>query len=182
MGQETNVTCLADGADNCWSIAEAIESDCRSVTCILDWFYIGMKFKNNSSAVPEELKETYDKIKWNLWHGNTDKALVRMDEITAEISDEDSLDKLSKLRNYISNNAEKIINYEARKNNGLVFSSSYAESTVNNLINTRQKNKQRMTWTREGSNNILQIRSAVMSKTLNDDWKKIEKVIYYKVA
>jgi hypothetical protein len=43
------------------------------------------------------------------WHGNTDKALVRMDKITAEISDESSLYKLSKLRNYISNNADKLL-------------------------------------------------------------------------
>jgi hypothetical protein len=88
------------------------------------------------------------------------------------------LNKLSKLRNYIYHNTGKIINYEIRKKNGLVFSSSYAESTVNNLINTRQKNKQRMTWTREGAHNILQIRASVMSNTWDNDWKQVEKAIY----
>ena len=182
MGEETHLICLADGADNCWSIAESIASDCRKITYILDWFHIGMKFKNNSSVIPEELKESYDKVKWNLWHGNADKALVRLDNIIADIDDETALNKLSKLRNYIYNNTGKIINYEIRKKNGLVFSSSYAESTVNNLINTRQKNKQRMTWTREGAHNILQIRASVMSNTWDNDWKQVEKAIYYKAA
>jgi hypothetical protein len=43
--------------------------------------------------------------------------------------------KLSRLSTYISNNNGGIVNYEERKNNGLVFTSNLAESTVNTLIN-----------------------------------------------
>ena len=123
-----------------------------------------MKFKNNLSAVPDQLKDSYEKVKWNLWHGNAEKSLSRLDELIMKITDNPSLNKLSKLKTYISNNADKIVNYEKRKNLGLVFSSSPAESTVNDLINVRQKNKQRMSWTRDGAHSILQIRSSIMSK------------------
>ncbi|CAN0584933.1 unnamed protein product, partial [Ectocarpus sp. 12 AP-2014] len=50
------------------------------------------------------------------------------------------------------------------------------------LINVRQKNKQRMTWSREGSHNVLQIRSSIYSKTWNNDWSKVEQNIYKNVA
>ena len=182
MGSNTNITCLADGADNCWSISESISSDCSSIISILDWFHIGMKFKNNLSAVPDQLKDSYEKVKWHLWHGNAEKSLSRLDKLIMKITDNPSLNKLSKLKTYISNNADKIVNYEKRKNLGLVFSSSPAESTVNDLINVRQKNKQRMTWTRDGAHSILQIRSSIMSKSWDKDWEKVEDNIYKKVA
>jgi hypothetical protein len=46
MGKSTEVICLADGADNCKSIAYSINEDCKSMTYILDWFHIAMKFQN----------------------------------------------------------------------------------------------------------------------------------------
>jgi hypothetical protein len=48
MGESTEIVCLADGADNCKSIAYSIAGDCKSVTYILDWFHIAMKFQNIS--------------------------------------------------------------------------------------------------------------------------------------
>jgi len=33
-----------------------------------------MKFKN--IAVPDEHKDLYAKVKWHLWHGKTDTALI----------------------------------------------------------------------------------------------------------
>jgi hypothetical protein len=47
--------------------------------------------------------------KWNLWHGNCDKALERLTELTKikEIVANQSLSsKLSKLSTYISNNKD----------------------------------------------------------------------------
>jgi hypothetical protein len=60
--------------------------------------------------------------------------------------------------------------------------SSYAESTVSNLINVRQKNKQRMTWTRDGANQVLQIRASKLSNKWDIDWEKIEQNLYLKVS
>ena len=81
--------------------------------------------------------------------------------------------KLSKLTTYITNNKSGIVCYEARYNNGLPFTSNIAESTVNHLINDRQKGKQQMLWSRKGAHNILQIRAVVFSKSWDDDWNKL---------
>jgi hypothetical protein len=178
MNKNTEVVCLANGAENCRSIAHSVEDYCKNVTYIIDWFHVGMKFKNYSSAVPEEHKVLYDNIKWNLWHGNADKALQRFDELKNLIDDKDVLAKLSKLYIYIKNNKAGIVNYEARRSSGLVFTSHLAESTVNSLINERKKGKQKMLWTRDGAHNVLQIRSSLNSKSWDSEWPKVENIIY----
>jgi len=182
MSKSTKVICLADGAENCWSIADSIKNDCAEMLYILDWFHIGMKFKNNSSAVAEENKELYDNVKWHLWHGNVGKAIVRLEALSQKATDDKSKEKLLKLLQYIINNKNHIVNYEYRMHNNLSYTSNFAEATVNNLLNVRQKNKQRMSWSREGSHNVLQIRSSIYSKTWDKDWYRIEKSIYKQAA
>jgi hypothetical protein len=182
INKKTKVVCLADGAQNCWSIANSIKNECSEMLYILDWFHIGMKFKNNISAVAEENTELYDKVKWHLWHGNADKSIVELEKLWKQTCDDKSKDKLKKLLRYIKNNKDHIVNYERRMNNNLPYTSNVAESTVNNLINVRQKNKQRMTWSRDGSHNVLQIRSSIYSHTWDKDWSAIEPNIYKKAA
>ena len=179
MGKGTEITCLADGEDNCKSIAYSIAGDCKSMTYILDWFHIAMKFQNIS--IPEIGKELLQSTKWNLWHNNCDKALERLKElmeIETIAADKPLYLKLSRLSTYISNNKDGIVNYEERKNKGLVFTSNLAESAVNTLINERQKGKQKMLWGREGAHNILQIRAAVRSNSWEDNWAKVQSNIY----
>ena len=183
MGKESEVVCLADGSDNCKSIAYSIAENCKSMTYILDWFHIAMKFQNIS--IPDTGKELLQSTKWNLWHGDCDKALVRLKElkeIKAIAEDRSITTKLSKLSSYISNNKDGIVNYEERKNKGLVFTSNLAESTVNTLINERQKGKQKMLWGREGAHNVLQIRAAQRSRSWAKDWKTVEGMVYTLVA
>ena len=183
MGKNTEVICLADGADNCQSIAYSIAKDCKKVTYILDWFHISMKFQNIS--IPEEQKELLQSVKWSMWHGDCDKALVRLKELIEieTIARDKSLSlKLSKLSTYISNNRDGIVNYEERKNKGLVFTSNLAESTVNTLINERQKGKQKMLWTREGAHNILQIRAAIRSNSWENSWNEVQSSVYKMAA
>ena len=182
MGKNTQVVCLADGADNCWSVTELIRSQCADVLEILDWFHIGKKFKNTQSAISDEQLEDYDKAKWHVWHGNPDAGIAKLENLIEQISDDTLLSKLNKLKNYINNNKDRIVNYAERDRKRLVYASSYAESTVSNLINARQKNKQRMTWTREGANQVLQIRASKLSNRWNQDWSDIEKRVYLKAA
>jgi len=92
-----------------------------------------MKFKN--IAIHEEYRDLYDKVKWHLWHGRPQTALIRLGHLKTLIKDDTVLHKLNKLFIYISNNENSIINYEERKNAGLVFTSNLAEGTVNTLIN-----------------------------------------------
>ena len=179
MSIKSTVICLADGAENCRNIAYSIQEYCKEIVYILDWFHISMKFKN--IVVPGQHKALFDKIKWHLWHGDPEKALLRLNEFQRleEVAIDDYLlIKLNKLSTYIGNNKAGIINYEARKNAGLVFTSNLAECTVNSLINERQKGKQKMLWSRDGAHNILQIRASVFSKSWNDKWDKVEDELY----
>ncbi len=64
----------------------------------------------------------------------------------------------------------------------LFFTSQLAESTVNTLINDRQKNDKRMQWSREGADAILQIRSSKHIGTWEDDWAQSQEFIYKKAV
>ena len=151
----------------------------KLLNAIFETLTISMKFKN--IAMPEDNIELFDSIKWNLWHGNCDKALERLTELMKikEIAANQSLsNKLSKLFTYIANNKAGIVNYELRKNSQLVFTSNLAESTVNTLINERQKGRQKMLWSREGAHNVLQIRASQRSESWSNDWESVESKIY----
>lgn len=183
MSIKSTVTCLADGADNCRDIANAIKEHCNEIVYILDWFHVAKRFQN--IAIPPEHKEQFKHIKFNLWHGNVNRALQRLDEfiqIDDIIKNSSTIDKLKKLSVYISNNQSGIVNYAAREKAGLIFTSNLAECTVNTVINERQKGKQKMRWSREGAHHILQIRASVFSKSWNDDWMKVETELYPLVA
>ena len=168
LSPETKVTALCDGADNCWKIVEALTPLCASITHILDWFHLSMKIQN--IALPENLKPKLVRIKWHLWRGKTDNALTRLEELIAACSGTHKL-RLEKLKTYIKNNADKIVDYRERHKNGLVFTSNLAECTVESLINQRCKGQQHMRWSREGLDPLLQLRAAIGS----NDWDKIWK-------
>ncbi|MDV2998032.1 MAG: ISKra4 family transposase ISAcas1 [Chroococcidiopsis sp. SAG 2025] len=51
MTEQTRVTGLADGANNCWSVVLSLKSHCLDLECILDWFHIGQKFQNVKNLV-----------------------------------------------------------------------------------------------------------------------------------
>ena len=182
MGKNTQLTCLADGADNCWSVVELAKKHSNSVLEILDWFHIAKKFKNTESSVEGDKIVELDSAKWHLWHGNAEKAVEKLELLIKDSKETKSSNRLKTLKRYIENNQNKIVDYDDRDAKNLVYASSYAESTVSNLINVRQKNKQRMTWTRDGANQILQIRASKLSNKWDKDWKEIEKKIYLKAA
>ena len=132
------------------------------MTCILDWFHISMKMKN--IALPEQFKIKFLRIKWHLWRGNVERALLRLSQLAKEVTADKAIDKINKFTTYIAINRERIVDYRTRKNNGLVFTSNLAESTVESLINRRCKGQQHMRWSRKGLDPLLQIRAALNSK------------------
>lgn len=167
ISNNTKVTALCDGADNCWNIIDALEPISGSVERILDWFHLSIKIHNISLA--DHLKDQLLKVKWYLWRGNTTQALNRLYTLINTANDKSKL-KLKKLFTYIKNNSTKIVNYEERKNNGMPFTSNLAESTVESLINQRCKGQQHMRWSRNGLDPILQLRAAIASNDWNQKW------------
>ena len=167
LNEETHVTALCDGAENCWNVVESLRPLCGSMTCILDWFHLAVKLENIS--LPEKLKSKLLRIKWHLWRGNVDKALIRLEELILVAQQEKHIKRIENFATYIKNNNDRIVNYKERKESGLIFTSNLAESTVESLINRRCKGQQHMRWSREGLNPILQLRAAINS---NNDWAK----------
>ena len=165
---DTHITALCDGAENCWQIVQALKPLCASITCILDWFHLGMKIHN--IALPEEFKRKLTRIKWHLWRGKTDRALTRLASLI-EACPQDYQLRLEKLQTYLKNNRETIVDYRARQNAGLVFTSNLAEATVESLINRRCKGQQHMRWSRKGLDPLLQLRAAIASNDWDDVWK-----------
>jgi len=170
LTEHTWLTALCDGASNCWPVIDSVASHCKGVTKILDWFHISMKFKN--IAVPEPQKKTFEKVKWHLWRGRIDSALLRLSQVIEDIKDSKQLKELKQLKFYIENNSEMIVDYRARKKQGLVFTSHLAESTVESLINQRCKGQQHMRWTREGVHPLLQLRAFIASNDWCVNWQE----------
>jgi len=168
LSTDTKITALCDGAANCWSVVEALRPISASVLCILDWFHLGMKIQN--IALPEKSKAKLTRIKWHLWRGKAYNAINRLNSLIDEV-EVNYHDRLIKLKNYIENNVDKIVNYRQRKKDKLVFTSNLAESTVESLINQRCKGQQHMRWSREGIEPILQLRAAIASNDWNNIWK-----------
>ena len=164
LTENTKITALCDGADNCWNIIDYLEKYCAGILRILDWFHITMKFENIS--VSKENDDLFERAKWSLWHGDLVGAVLKLCELYDKTRDLKNKIRIKKLRNYLINNFDKIVDYSERKNAGLVFTSQMAESTVESLINQRCKGKQHMKWSREGVHPLLQIRAEIAS----NDW------------
>lgn len=163
MGENTVLTALCDGADNCWSVIDALSPHCNSITKILDWFHIGMKFKNIGALGAQEYDELLEGAKWSIWHGNVELCIQKLSSLQLLLSDELKKNKIKKLSNYFDNNKTKIVNYNYRKEHDLIFTSNLAECTVESLINQRCKGKNHMQWSREGAHPVLQIRASIAS-------------------
>ncbi len=164
---KTHVHALCDGAKNCWNVVESLRGFCGKMTCILDWFHITMKIQNIS--LPEDMKKVLlESVKWHLWRGNVEKAIEGLDGLIEKTSSGKQQTRVIKFKNYIFNNKDKIVNYEQRQKDGLVFTSNLAESTVESLINQRCKGHQHMRWSRDGLNPVLQLRAAINNQC---DWE-----------
>jgi hypothetical protein len=173
LTEQTQVTALADGANNCWSVISTLEPYCQSLECILDWFHIGKKFQNVNNALGEALDESLENAKWTLWHGGAEDALKKIAILRDNISDEKKRSKLQGLHDYLKNNLDYLVNYDEREKVGKVFTSQVAESHINSIINTRTKRKQKMQWTREGAHNVLQIRASMASNEWEEKWLEL---------
>lgn len=178
----TELTCLTDGASNCWSITHSLKPCCKKLINVLDWFHITKRFTVINHRVDNDFREKLEKVKWYLWHGNVSSSLEKLTQLQLTIKDEKLSADLQNLHEYIERNQSYIVDYQERRSANLPFTSTLAESSVNALINARQKDNKKMQWTREGAHNILQIRTSRFSKTWDQDWKKAQEKIYHKVA
>ncbi len=64
-------------------------------------------------------------------------------------------------RRYIENEGA-LIDYGQRYRTGKPTSTSWAESTVNQLVNARMNKRRQMRWSPRGAHRVLQVRAAVL--------------------
>jgi|TARA_B110000503_G_C7098406_1_gene392682 hypothetical protein len=174
----TELTSLTDGANNCWSITNALKSYCKILINVLDWFHITKRFTIINNSIDAIFKDRLEKVKWHLWHGNYKSGLDKLQKLINESTVEKITNLLEQLYEYIERNKKYLVNYRERKLAGLPFTSTMAESSVNCLINTRQKGNQKMQWSRQGAHDVLQIRTSIFSKSWTNDWNQAQQGIY----
>ena len=180
MQENQQITFLSDGADNVRELQYLMHPESEH---ILDWFHLTMRLtvlnqcaKGLSHSDAEEGKEFSTKLesaKWYLWHGNVEKAQDCLEDCYCIAVNEDIdykgqknlIKYLEELETYIDNNRHLIPNYGERWRYGEAISSSFVESTVNEVVTKRMVKKQQMQWSEQGAHYLLQTRTA----TLNGD-------------
>ncbi len=120
------------------------------------------------------------RLKWFLWHGNVFRALqiiadlIIFDLDVAEPSD--SQLKLGKavleFDSYIRANTDRIPNYGERRRAGETISTSFVESTVNQVVSKRMVKKQQMRWSPQDAHLFLQVRTRVLNDDLAADFAR----------
>lgn len=184
MQANQQITFLSDGAENLKSLQDSISPQSEH---ILDWFHITMKLtvlnnmaKSLQDLLKEEIPLLLDKIKWCLWNGNIFKALSYFETTSDELETSEQLDEqtlkfkkyFNEFTNYIENNQHLIVNYNERHKYGEIVSTSFVESTVNELVSKRMVKRQQMRWTQEGAHLLLQIRAKTLNNELKDHFRK----------
>lgn len=120
--------------------------------------------------------------KWKLWHGHHDDCISKLEILSAKITDEKLKDRTIRLKNYLQNNIDMLVNYEDRKNKKLPFTSQVAESTVENLVNSRCRQTKKMQWLRDGTHALLQVKCAHYCKSLDQIWEHVMPKLNQKAA
>jgi hypothetical protein len=174
---------LSDGADTVRNLQRDMSPNAEH---ILDWFHVTMRLTvmgnlvaglhngrmRSRSTVFADLLES---VKWNIWHGKVDRSLERAKELRKKLAKASAVSrenarklrgKLGKFIGYISANRDFIPNYGKRYRAEKLITTSFAESTVDQVISRRFVKKQKMRWTERGCHNVLQLRTRVINDEL----------------
>jgi hypothetical protein len=183
------LTFLSDGEDAVRNLQLYMSPEAEH---ILDWHHVTMRLTvldqygkglvHCDPVLGESIRDKIDRLKWSLWHGNVSKALKKIDDIESLIYNfEETYPKFKQLlkaveefRTYIQNNTHLIPNYGERYRHGEVITTSFVESTVNQVVSKRFCKRQQMQWSKRGAHLLLQARV----KTLDRDWASVFKRWY----
>ena len=144
--------------------------------------FVWAETSNPQAEAPAEksIEKEIQSLKWNLWHGNVERALERIEDLQWDleftIGKSENQNKLWKqLREfdtYIRNNRDYIPNYGERYRNGERIATSFVESTVNQLVSKRMVKRQQMQWTERGAHLLLQTRTRVLNGELEETFRR----------
>ena len=169
--RRSEVTFLSDGGDTVRDLQYIMHPEAEH---LLDWFHVTMRLtllnqfaKGLKQSDPEEgarITKGLDSAKWYLWHGNVKNAMDKFDYCYCLLEDED-LHYANRLKfqktiedmlRYIDNNRHLIPNYGEKYRYGETITTSFVESTVNEVVAKRMVKKQQMQWSPQGAHCLLQ--------------------------
>jgi hypothetical protein len=79
---------------------------------------------------------------------------------------------ISDLIEYVHANRHALVNYGRRRHDGLPISTAFVESAVNEILSKRMIKKQQMRWNRWTVQPFLDVRIAVLNKTLSGSFRR----------
>ncbi len=127
---------------------------------------------------PPALARSYS-AKWFLWHGNVFRAQQVIDDLAFDHDIENPgpqqrkpVKALAEFATYIRANAGSIPNYDERYRADEPISSSFAESTINQVVSKRMVKKQQMRWSPRGAHLLLQIRTRLLNDGLANEFHR----------
>jgi hypothetical protein len=153
---------------------------------LINWFHITMRvtvLQQQTKPLQEERPDTgadvskrLDSVKHLLWHGNTEEALERLSDLIMDLILIQAYsgpakklgESISEFQTYIDNNREFIPNFAERYRQGETITTSFVESTINQVVSPRFVKKQQMAWTLRGTDLQLQTRTKVLNNELEE--------------
>lgn len=122
----------------------------------------------------EEITKKLAQVKWYLWHGNNYQALQIIGELEFDLEPVEGCNaainklylKVVEFKGYLTENQQYLVNYGHRYRNAETISSSFVESTVNEVISKWFVKRQQMRWTKPGAHHLLQVRIQVLNEEL----------------
>jgi hypothetical protein len=185
MQANQQVTFLTDGGEDIRELPRYLNPDSEH---LLDWFHITMRITVMTQLAkglrtPPELSvniiNELKRLKWFLWHGNVFRALQTVQDLEIDLDVEEPsvshaklLKAVREFGGYLTANAGCIPNYGERRRAGETISTSFVESTVNQVISKRMVKKQQMRWSPRGAHLLLQIRTRILNDTLTNDYRR----------
>jgi hypothetical protein len=119
------------------------------------------------------LQSRLDQIKWWLWHGDGDEALIRTQALATDFATlNTAYPGLKRLIKAAAGLATSIVNYSRRWRNGERISTAFVESTVNLVVGKCFAKKQQMQWSKAGAHLLLQTRTQTLDGTLSETFRK----------
>src|SRR5271165_3770299 len=120
--------------------------------------------------------------KWRLWHGRSSACLGRLARLShwfdaAHVRDIRGADAarrhINDLIEYLYANRLALVNYGRRRHEQRPISTAFVESAVNEILSKRMIKKQPMRWNRWTVQPFLDVRVAVLNKTLAGSFMRL---------
>jgi hypothetical protein len=184
------VTVLCDGDAGLRRLQRAM---LPGATVVLDWWHAAVRFEHalqaarglGAGAADTSLAHgataSLERAKGCLWHGRWKgcrRKLTRLGRWTRRgpVRDAAGIGRFQRhvadLLGYLDRNQGALVHYAARRRRGEAISTAFVESAVNEIIAWRMNKAQQMRWNRATVQPFLDVRTAVLSDTLEDAFRQ----------